>query len=67
MLVGKQGEIALLELNTIPGFTKTSLFPDAARASGIELDGLVKRLVNLAIADGTPVGKPRPMRETAAK
>ena len=38
----------VLEVNTIPGMTETSLFPDAARAMGISFPDLVARLVNEA-------------------
>ena len=39
----------ILEINTIPGMTATSLFPDAARAAGIEFEELVDQLVKLAL------------------
>ena len=41
-------EPVMLEINTMPGFTPTSLLPMAARASGLEMPGLVARLVRLA-------------------
>ena len=34
-----------LEINTLPGFTSTSLFPDAAKAAGYSMPELVKGLV----------------------
>jgi len=37
--------LCFLEVNTLPGFTPTSLFPDAARAAGHALPSLVRRLV----------------------
>ena len=40
----------LLEINTIPGMTPTSLFPDAARGSGLDFPNLMEMLVNNAIA-----------------
>jgi len=49
MLVKDNGEIVVLELNTLPGMTNTSLYPDAARAAGIPFDELVRRLVELAL------------------
>lgn len=39
----------VLEVNTIPGLTSVSLFPDAARAGGIEFPELIDRLVKLAM------------------
>jgi len=45
----KQGP-TLLEVNTIPGMTQTSLLPDAARAAGIDFDALVLRIAEASIA-----------------
>jgi len=47
-IIDRQGEPYILELNTIPGMTATSLFPDAARAAGIEFPELVEKIVELA-------------------
>lgn len=47
-ILDRGGKPYILELNTIPGMTETSLFPDAARAAGIEFPDLVERLVILA-------------------
>jgi hypothetical protein len=48
-------------VNTIPGFTETSLVPKAARAAGISFDALCVRLVEMALA------RPRrPARAAAA-
>jgi len=41
----------VLEVNTIPGFTATSLFPKAAKAAGIEFTELCRRLVEMAVSD----------------
>jgi D-alanine-D-alanine ligase len=38
----------VLELNTIPGFTETSLLPKAAKAAGISFGDLCERILNLA-------------------
>jgi len=40
----------MLELNTIPGMTETSLLPQGAAAAGIDFPGLVERLVRSALA-----------------
>jgi D-alanine-D-alanine ligase len=42
----------VLEVNTIPGMTPTSLLPEAARASGIEFPELLNRLVQYALDRG---------------
>ncbi|AQS59163.1 D-alanine--D-alanine ligase [Desulforamulus ferrireducens] len=44
-----ESAIYALEINTLPGMTATSLFPDAARYAGIEFPQLVDRLVKLAL------------------
>lgn len=38
----------VIEVNTVPGMTETSLVPDAARAAGIEFDELCERILRLA-------------------
>lgn len=43
------GRILLNEINTIPGFTKFSMYPKLWEASGIPYDKLVDELINLAI------------------
>lgn len=48
-MLDQQGNPFVLEVNTIPGMTATSLFPDAARAAGIAFPELVDRLVKLAL------------------
>ncbi len=48
-IVAEDGTVYLLETNTIPGMTATSLLPDAARAAGIEFPQLCARLVELAL------------------
>jgi D-alanine-D-alanine ligase len=50
-----EGELAVLELNTLPGFTDHSLVPKAAAAAGIVFDELVERLVRHAAARGSRV------------
>lgn len=48
-IVDADDRVWLLETNTIPGMTATSLLPDAARAAGIEFPQLCDRLVRLAL------------------
>lgn len=44
------GHPFVLEVNTIPGFTETSLLPKAARAAGYEFPELCEMILNLARA-----------------
>lgn len=44
-------EIYVLETNTIPGMTPTSLFPQAAAAAGLSFSQLLDRLIDLALED----------------
>jgi hypothetical protein len=39
----------VLELNTIPGMTATSLLPDAAKAAGIPFPDLLDRILRSAL------------------
>jgi D-alanine-D-alanine ligase len=41
-------EIYVLETNTIPGMTATSLFPQGAKAAGLDFPDLLDTLINLA-------------------
>lgn len=50
MILGDDGQIVLLEVNTLPGMTSVSLFPEAAQAAGIGFSELVDRLVKRARA-----------------
>ena len=43
------GEPVVLEVNTLPGMTETSLFPKAAAAAGMGYPGLCQRMVTLAL------------------
>src|SRR6266487_1668739 len=43
-----EGDIFCLEANTLPGMTRTSLLPQAARAAGIEFPELCERICRLA-------------------
>jgi D-alanine-D-alanine ligase len=44
----------VLEVNSIPGLTETSLLPQAAEAAGIDFDEVVARLIELALARTAP-------------
>lgn len=41
----------ILETNTIPGMTATSLLPDAARAAGISFPELCTKLIEYALEE----------------
>lgn len=43
------GKLYLNEINTIPGFTKISMYPKLWEASGIEYSALIDRLITFAI------------------
>lgn len=45
----ENGEVLFNEINTIPGFTKISMFPKLWEASGIPYTELVDRLIQLAL------------------
>ncbi len=49
-IVTKEGRPQILEINTLPGLTATSLVPDACAAVGISYEALVDRLVGYALA-----------------
>jgi D-alanine-D-alanine ligase len=51
-IVPAKGEPQILEVNTVPGMTATSLVPDAARAAGIAFPKLLKTIALMALKKG---------------
>lgn len=49
VMVRPNGEPVVLEINTLPGMTETSLLPKAAAAAGFAYDELCQRMVDLAL------------------
>lgn len=49
--IEETGEIVLNEVNTMPGFTTTSMYPRLLQASGFDYDQLVVRLIELALEE----------------
>ncbi len=47
-IVSAEGTPFILEINTIPGMTETSLLPMAAKKAGIEFDMLVEKILSSA-------------------
>jgi len=41
-------EVYLSEMNTLPGFTATSMYPKQAELAGLPFGGLIDRLIELA-------------------
>lgn len=50
LILRDSGEPVVLEVNTIPGFTATSLLPKAAACAGISYDELCERIIAMAVA-----------------
>ena len=59
MFVRPDGEVLVNELNTIPGFTQTSVYAALFEASGIGYGDLLERLVDLALERHERRGKLR--------
>lgn len=49
MFLTKDGKFLVNEINTIPGFTKISMYPKLWEASGISYTELIDRLIRLAL------------------
>ena len=47
-MLDEQNQPYVLEVNTVPGMTETSLVPDAARAMGIDFPTLCEKILQLA-------------------
>ena len=52
-IVTDSEEIVLLEVNSMPGMTPTSLYPDGARAFGLSFEALLDALVESALRRAT--------------
>jgi D-alanine-D-alanine ligase len=50
LMLDNQDRFWLLEVNTIPGMTETSLVPKAAKAEGVDFDQLVYEIIWLSVA-----------------
>ncbi len=61
VMVRPNGEPVVLEVNTLPGMTETSLLPKAAAAAGLGFAELCQRMVELALQH-----KPAQMERNAA-
>lgn len=48
-LMDKNGQIFISEINTLPGFTKISMFPKMMAARGIKYKDLITKIINLAL------------------
>ena len=46
--LSNENKIYFLEINTLPGFTSTSLFPKAANADSLDYDHLLDEIIALA-------------------
>jgi D-alanine-D-alanine ligase len=49
MIVDAGGKVWVLENNTVPGMTETSLFPDEAKAMGISFEELVLKITERSL------------------
>ena len=67
LILAENGELFVLEVNTIPGFTETSLVPKAARAMGMEFQELCMRLVQMALVRRGQAAETQKIQMEAAK
>ncbi len=57
VMVRANGEPVVLEVNTLPGMTETSLLPKAAAAAGLSYEALCQRMIDLALKRRGPFAK----------
>lgn len=60
VIVRPDGSPVVLEVNTLPGMTETSLLPKAAAAVGLSYAQLCQRMVDLALKHPREPGSPTP-------
>jgi len=49
MILGKDNQVYILEINTIPGMTENSLLPKAAQAAGLSFSRLLDRIIQASL------------------
>ena len=54
VLLAPDGRMNVLEINTIPGMTETSLLPKAAAVAGLDFCSLCEEIAGLSLAKKTP-------------
>jgi len=54
VIIQPDGSPVVLEINTLPGMTETSLLPMGAQAMGLTFGDLCQRMVDLALARRAP-------------
>ena len=54
VMLDRQGRLYVLEVNTIPGMTETSLLPEAAGVAGLSMPKLCEKIVELSLEKRTP-------------
>ncbi len=50
VMVRRDGEPVVLEVNTLPGMTELSVLPEAAAAAGLDFAQLCQRMIDMALA-----------------
>jgi D-alanine-D-alanine ligase len=65
VMVCADGEPVVLEVNTLPGMTETSLLPKAAAAAGLDYVELCQRMIDLALKRSAAI-KMKEKRDNAA-
>jgi len=58
LILGEKGP-SVLEINTVPGMTETSLLPMAASKAGMSFEDLVERILETAALDSAPLVNPK--------
>lgn len=56
LMLDEAGDLWVLEVNTLPGLTDTSLLPKAAAAEGVGFDELVQELVDVSLEERRSTG-----------
>lgn len=52
LIIDRDGRPYVLEVNTIPGMTETSLLPKIARQSGLDFPSLIEEILKEAVTEG---------------
>ena len=63
LLDGVTGDLFVNEINTIPGFTPISMYPQLWAVTGVDYPALITRLVELALERHEDLGRSKTIRE----
>lgn len=63
----EEGQVILNEINTLPGFTAISMYPQLWQAAGLDYASLLDRIMDHALACSDPLASPASLPDSAGE